>query len=312
MSVGHKRGVDRGQSALLPAAVEDFVGAARMVRVIDARVERLDLAALGFARSRPAATGRSPYAPDDLLRLYLYGYWNRIRSSRALERECRRNLEVMFLVRQLAFDHKTIAEFRKDNSKALQAACAGFVQFVRDEGLLGTDEAVLAIDGSKFKASAAVGSVVDEATAAARRERLAERIAQYLAQMDETDAAEVGAEDPQAERLAAALLKLLDKDVALAAAQAHLQAKVEAQAQAPEREPIKPQAGLTDPDAVALRHGLVGYNVQQAVDSHSKLIVAHEVTQQANDHRSLAPTAAAAKDALGVERLTVLADTGST
>jgi transposase len=308
MSVGHKRGVERGQSALLPPAVEDFVGATHMVRVIDAWVERLDLAALGFARSRPAATGRPPYAPADLLRLYLYGYWNRVRSSRALERECRRNLEVMFLVRQLVFDHKTIADFRKDNGKPLQAACAAFVQFVRGEGLLGIEEAVAAIDGSKFKASAAAGTVVDEAAAAARRERLAERIAEYLAQMDAFDAAEAGAEDPQAERVAAALMKLLDKDVALAAAQAAIRAKAEAQAA--EAEPIKPQAGLTDPDAVALRGGLVGYNVQQAVDSQSKLIVVHEVTQQGNDHRSLAPTAAAAQAALGVESLTVVADTG--
>lgn len=308
MSVGHKRGLDRGQSALLPPAVEDFVGAAHMVRVIDAWVERLDLAALGFARSRPAATGRPPYAPDDLLRLYLYGYWNRIRSSRALERECRRNLEVMFLVRQLVFDHKTIADFRKDNGKPLQAACAAFVQFVRGEGLLGLEEAVVAIDGSKFKASAAAGTVVDEAAAAARRERLAERIAEYLAQMDERDAAEAGAEDPQAERLAAALSKLLQQDRVLAAAQAAIEARTEAQAA--EAEPTKPQAGLTDPDAVALRGGLAGYNVQQAVDSDSKLIVAHEVTQQGNDHRSLAPTAAAAQAALGVESLTVVADAG--
>jgi transposase len=310
MSVGHKRGLDRGQSALLPPAVEDFVGAVHMVRVIDAWVERLDLAALGFARSRPAATGRPPYAPDDLLRLYLYGYWNRIRSSRALERECRRNVEVMFLVRQLVFDHKTIADFRKDNGKPLQAACAAFVQFVRGEGLLGLEEAVVAIDGSKFKASAAAGTVVDEAAAAARRERLAERIAQYLAQMDERDSAEAGAEDPQAEQLAAALSKLLHQDRVLAAAQAAIQAKTEAQAQAPVSEPIKPQAGLTDPDAVALRGGLAGYNVQQAVDSDSKLIVAHEVTQQGNDHRSLAPMAAAAQAALGAESLTVVADTG--
>lgn len=308
MSVGHKRGVERGQTALLPATVEDYVGPAHIVRVIDAWAERLDMVALGFARSRPAATGRPPYAPADLLRLYLYGYWNRVRSSRALERECRRNLEVMFLVRQLVFDHKTIADFRRDNGAALQAACAAFVQFVRGAGLLGTDEAVLAIDGSKFKASAAVGSVVDEAAAAARRERLAERIAEYLVQMDELDAAEAGADDPQAERVAAALIKLLDKDLALAAAQASIQAKTEAQAAA--AEPSKPQAGLTDSDAVVLRGGLVGYNVQQAVDSTSKLIVTHEVTQQGNDHRSLEPTARAAQQALGIAQLTVLADAG--
>jgi transposase len=280
------------------------------VRVIEAYVERLDMAALGFAKSRPAATGRPPYAPDDLLRLYLYGYWQRIRSSRALERECRRNLEVMFLLRQLVFDHKTIADFRKDNAVALQAVCVAFVQFVREEGLLGLEEAVVAIDGSKFKANAAPGSVVDEATASARRARLAERIAGYLAQMDELDAAEAGESDPSPDRLQAALIKLLEQDVGLAAAQAQIQARIQAQGRAAEAEPIKPQAGLTDPDAVALQGGLAGYNVQQAVDAHSKLIVAHEVTRQANDHRSLESTAKAAQAALAVESLTVVADTG--
>ena len=167
MAKGHKRGLAREQTALLPAAVEDYVGAAHIVRVIDAWVERLDVFVLGFGKSAVKATGRPPYDPGDLLRLYLYGYWQRVRSSLALERECRRNLELMWLVRQLVFDHKTIADFRKDNSKALQATCAEFVQFVRAAGLLGGEDAVVAVDGSKFKASAAVGSVVDEAGAAA-------------------------------------------------------------------------------------------------------------------------------------------------
>lgn len=308
--MAHKRGLDRGQSALLPPAVEDFVGPAHMVRVIDAYAARLDMAALGFRKSQPKATGRPPYAPDDLLRLYLYGYWQRIRSSRALERECARNLEVMFLLRQLRFDHKTIADFRKDNAGALQAACAAFVQFVRGAGLLGSEDAVVAIDGSKFKANAADGSVVDEAGAAKRRARLAERIAAYLAQMDEVDAAEAAEADPQVEQLEAALKRLLDQDVALAHAQEQIEAKRQAQAVDAQAQPIKPQAGLTDPDAVALRGGLSGYNVQQAVDSQSKLIVTHEVTQHANDHRSLEPTARAAQAALGVEQMTALADTG--
>jgi transposase len=308
--MAHKRGLDRGQSALLPPAVEDFVGPAHMVRVIDAYVERQDMAALGFGKSQPAATGRPPYAPDDLLRLYIYGYWQRLRSSRALERECRRNLEVMFLVRQLIFDHKTIADFRKDNAGALQAACAAFVQFVRGAGLLGTEDAVVAIDGSKFKANAADGSVVDEAGAAARRAKLGERIAAYLAQMDEMDATEAAQDDPQVEQLEAALAKLLDKDAALAQAQVRIQAQIEAQAATPDALAIKPQAGLTDPDAVALRRGLAGYNVQQAVDAQSKIIVAHDVTQHANDHRSLEPTARAAQEALAVAHLTAVTDTG--
>jgi transposase len=308
--MAYKRGVERGQSALLPTSVEDFVAPAHMVRVIDAYVERQDMVALGFQKSRPADTGRPPYAPDDLLRLYIYGYWQRIRSSRALERECRRNVEVMFLVRQLAFDHKTIADFRKDNAKALQKACAAFVRFVRDAGLLGTEEAVVAIDGSKFKANAAAGSVVDEASAAKRREKLNERIAEYLAQMDEIDASEAGADDANAEQVAAALMKLLDQDHALAQAQQQIQAKAEAQAAEPAAQAIKPQAGLTDPDAVNLRRGLTGYNVQQAVDAHSKLIVAHQVTQHGNDHRSLEPTALAAQEAMGVGEMTAVTDTG--
>ena len=329
----HKRGVDRSQSALLPPSVEDFVGPAHLVRVIDAFVARQDMVGLGFDKSRPAATGRPPYAPDDLLRLYIYGYWQRIRSSRALERECQRNLEVMYLVRQLAFDHKTIANFRKDNAAAIEAVCAQFVQFVRGAGVLEGSEAVVAIDGSKFKASAAQGSVVDEASAAARRQRLSERIGQYLEQMDALDAREQVASEASAEQLQAALLRLLEQDHALAQAQTVIaeQAQAQAQAQAPtepeaadahtpeshtpeprapEAIPVKPQVGLTDVDAVNLRHGQVGYNVQAAVEAHSKLIVAHEVTRQANDHRALAPTAQAAQAALPGQRLTVVADTG--
>ena len=308
--MSYKRGAERGQSALLPTTVEDFVGPAHMVRLIDAYVERQDMAALGFAKSQPQDTGRPPYAPDDLLRLYIYGYWQRIRSSRALERECRRNVEVMFLVRQLAFDHKTIANFRKDNGKALQKACAAFVQFVRSAGVLGTAEAVVAIDGSKFKANAAAGSVVDAATVAKQRAKLAERIAEYLAQMDEVDANEASQDDPSTEQLQAALRKLLDKDFALAQAQEQIAAKAKAHDAEPDANAIKPQAGLTDPDAVNLRQGMVGYNVQQAVDAQSKLIVAHEVTQHGNDHRSLEPTAKAAQEAMQVAQLTVVTDTG--
>lgn len=319
----HKRGVDRSQSALLPPSVEDFVGPAHLVRVIDAFVARQDMVALGFDKSRPAATGRPPYAPDDLLRLYIYGYWQRIRSSRALERECQRNLEVMYLVRQLAFDHKTIANFRKDNAAAIEAVCAQFVQFVRGAGVLEGSQAVVAIDGSKFKASAAQDSVVDEASAAARRQRLSERIGQYLEQMDALDASEQVASEASAEQLQAALLRLLEQDHALAQAQAVIADQVQAQAQAqapteaevadahaPETIPVKPQVGLTDADAVNLRHGQVGYNVQAAVEAQSKLIVAHEVTRQANDHRALAPTAQAAQAALPGQHLTVVADTG--
>src|SRR5215207_940136 len=135
----HKRGIARTQTALLPAAVEDYVSAHSIVRVVDAYVNGLDMVALGFDKSVVAATGRPSYAPDDLLRLYLYGYWHRVRSSRRLEIECHRNLEVMWLVGQLAPDHKTIAEFRRVNGEPFGAVCAQFVQFLRAAKLVGGD-----------------------------------------------------------------------------------------------------------------------------------------------------------------------------
>lgn len=305
MTIKHRGGLPREQTALLPASVEDYVGAVSMVRVIDAWVERLDVFELGFRKSAVKGTGRPPYDPADLLRLYLYGYQQRIRSSRALERESRRNLEVMWRLRQLSFDHKTIADFRRDNATALHAAAAEFVQFVRRAGVL-AEAQVVAIDGSKFKASAAVGSVVDEDSAASRRARLAQQIGEYLEQMDELDRAEAGEDDAHVQRLQEAAIRLLDRDYALAQAQE----RIAAQAAQPVADPIKPQTGLTDPDAVALRHGVAGYNVQLAVEESSKLVVAHEVTRHANDHRSLAPTAQAAQQALGGGPLTVVADTG--
>ena len=131
MAHQHKRGIARTQTALLPAAVEDYVGEHALVRVIDRYVDGLDMAALGFKKSVPLDEGRPPYAPDDLLRLYLYGYWNAVRSSRRLEVECQRNLEVMWLLGQLVFDHKTIADFRRENAQAFKAVCAQFVQFLR-------------------------------------------------------------------------------------------------------------------------------------------------------------------------------------
>ena len=308
--MGYKRGPEREQEALLPTRVEDFVGPTHIVRLIDAYAARQDMAELEFKKSRPKDSGRPPYAPDDLLRLYIYGYWNRIRSSRALERECRRNVEVMFLVRQLAFDHKTIANFRKDNGPALQKACAEFVRCMRTAGLLSSADAVVAIDGSKFKANAAPGSTVDEAGAARQRAKLTQQIAEYLEQMDQVDASEAEPPEPSAEQMQAVLMKLLDQDYRLAQAQQHIEAKAQAQQEQADAHAIKPQAGLTDPDAVRLRGGLTGYNVQQAVDAHSKLIVAHEVTQQANDQRSLEPMATAAQAALGAQQLTAVADTG--
>jgi len=152
------RGGDRGQAALLPAAIEDYVAADAPVRVIDAFVDGLDVIGLGFGRSVPAATGRPPYDPRDLLKLYVYGYLNDVRSSRRLERECSRNLELMWLLRKLVPDFKTIADFRRDNSAAIVGACRAFVLFCRDQGLFAAR--LVALDGSKFRAAASVKRIM--------------------------------------------------------------------------------------------------------------------------------------------------------
>lgn len=306
----HKRGISRTQTALLPPAVEDYVVAHSLTRVIDAYVNGLGMGALGFEKSVPAATGRPSYAPDDLLKLYLYGYWNRIRSSRGLEAECKRNVEVMWLLGQLAPDHKTIADFRRLNGGSLQAVCAQFVQFLREVELVGGEAPVVAVDGSKFKASASKASLVSAEQAAKQRSRIKQRIAEYLVQLDEADRREEGQVEPDPARIAAVLERLRKQDQKLAQAQAELAGK----ADGAKGKAGTPRVGLTDPDCVMLQKkgtpAIAGYNVQQAVDAKHKLIVAHEVTTQHNDHTSLEPMATQAQEALAAESLTALADTG--
>ncbi len=303
----HKRGLARTQTALLPPAVEDYVGAHALVRVIDQYVNGLNMEALGFKHSVALDEGRPPYAPDDLLKLYLYGYWNRIRSSRKLEVECRRNLEVMWLLGNLIFDHKTIADFRRDNAKPFKRVCAQFVQFLREAQLVGGEAPVVAVDGSKFKASASKASLVSAEQAAKRRTKIEARIAEYLQQLDEADRHKGGEGDPDPKRIEAALKRLRARDEALR------QAQVQLAAATPEAE-ATPRVGLTDPDCVMLmaKGGatIAGYNVQQAVDTRHKLIVAHEVTTQRNDHASLESMASAAQEALKAKALTAIADTG--
>ena len=305
----HKRGLARTQTALLPPAVEDYVGAHALVRVIDQYVNGLNMATLGFKHSVVRNEGRPPYAPDDLLKLYLYGYWNRIRSSRKLEAECRRNLEVMWLLGKLIFDHKTIADFRRDNAKPFKAVCAQFVQFLREAQLVGGEAPVVAVDGSKFKASASKASMVSAEQAAKQRAKIEVRVAEYLQQLDEADRNNDGEGEPAPARIEAALKRLRERDAELKRAQAQLAA----QAESVDKE-ASSRVGLTDPDCVMLKAKggatVAGYNVQQAVDTQHKLIVAHEVTPQRNDHGSLEPTASAAQEALKAKALTVIADTG--
>lgn len=303
----HKRGIPRTQSALLPPAVEDYVGAHSLPRVIDSYVGGLNLLALGFDKSLPASTGRPSYAADDLLRLYLYGYWNRVRSSRKLEVECQRNLEVMWLLGGLAPDHKTIADFRRVNADGFGAVCAQFVQFLREAQLIGGERPVVAVDGSKFKACASKKSLVDGKGAAKEREKIKRRIAEYLEQMDQADREEEGEVAPSAEQIEAALERLRQRDKKLEQAQAQLAAQ-------PPRKDQTPRAGLTDPDCVMLKSkgaaAVAGYNVQQAVEAEHKLIVAHEVTTRVNDHSSLEPMATQAQQALKAESMTALTDGG--
>jgi len=296
----HLRGISREQVALLPTAVEDYVGADSLPRMIDAFVKGLDLRQLGFVRSEPAHTGRPGYAADDLLKLYLYGYWNKIRSSRRLEAECKRNLELMGLLGQLAPDHKSIAEFRKINSQAFQQACRQFTGFLRDASLIGGEAPVVAIDGSRFKAHAAKSSVVNAEQLAKERQRTQRRVAEYLAQLDQTDGEKAGQAEPDAAQIRKVLEGLKKRTAVLETAKAEL-------------DQGKTRVGLTDADSVLLtKKGttVVGYNVQQAVDSQHKLIVAHEVTTERNDHASLQSMPTQAKDALQAESLTVTCDTG--
>ena len=306
---GHKQGTPRTQSSLLPPSIEDYVEDYALVRVIDAFVESLDLAKLGFAKSIAAPTGRPPYPVQQLLALYLYGYWNRVRSSRRLEAECKRNLEVMWLMCELAPDHKTIAEFRRVNARAFEGACAQFVQFLREAALVGGPLPTVAVDGSKFKANASKRQLVTAEQADKERKRIRRRIEEYLEQMDEADAAEAGEGEPTKEQIERALERLRKRDQALE------QAEHKLAEQARGGEPGgTPRAGLVDPDCVMLKGAsgarLAGYNVQQAVDTGHHLVIAHEVTTRANDHTSLEPTAVQAQQALQAQAMVVVADTG--
>ncbi len=295
-------GLDRSQSTLFPETLEDFVAEDNPVQVIEAFVEGLDLSALGFERVDPKATGRPAYHPSVLLKLYIYGYLNAVQSSRRLEREAGRNMEVMWLCGRLVPDHKTIADFRKDNGPAIRRICARFVALCRQLGLLAA--ASVAIDGSKFKAVNNRDRNVTAAKMKRRKEQIEESVARYLHQLDSADRQE------PTEALALRTTRLKEKIAKLAQEMKRLEG-LEAQRQAaPDR-----QISLTDPDARSMAtsgrgSGLVGYNVQAAVETEHHLIVAHDVIQSGSDRAALAPMAEKAKGALGVDELEVVADRG--
>ena len=294
-------GEDRRQGVLLPEYLDDYVAEDNPVRVIEVFIEELDLASLGFARMTPAATGRPPYHPASLLKIYLYGYLNRIQSSRRLEREAGRNIELMWLTQRLAPDFKTIADFRKDNGAAIAAVCGQFIVLCRQLSLF--TQAVAAIDGSKFKAVNARDKSFTKAKIKKRMERVEASIAEYLEAMDTADRHEGEVAEAKSARLKDKIAALRERMKELKALEAEVLA-------APEQ-----QISLTDPDARSMAtsgrdSGIVGYNVQTAVETEHHLIVAHEVTNVGNDRTQLANMAGQAKAAMGVEGLDVMADRG--
>jgi len=295
-------GADRGQSTLFPECLDDWVDQDNPIRVIDAFVDALDLAELGFEGVEPAETGRPAYHPSALLRLYIYGYLNRVQSSRRLEREAGRNVELMWLLCRLVPDHKTVADFRKDNGSAIRQVCGRFVELCREIGLL--VNASVAIDGSKFKAVNNRDRNFTRAKVERRRAQLEQSVARYLSQLDTADRQE------PSEALATKTTRLKEKLTKLAEEMGRLDGiEVRMQA-APDQ-----QISLTDPDSRSMAtsgrgSGVVGYNVQVAVDTEHHLIVTHEVTNVGSDRSQLAHVAKKAKAALQTDTLDAVADRG--
>lgn len=295
-------GEDRIQVTLLPECLDDFIAEDNSVRVVDAFVEELDLQELGFEGVRPAGTGRPAYHPAVLLKIYIYGYLNRIQSSRRLERECQRNLELMWLTGRLAPDFKTIADFRRDSGKGIRNVCRRFIVMCRELKLL--SQAVVAIDGSKFKAVNSRERNYTEGKIARREREIETNIQRYLDALDTND--RTGPSDwlEKTARLSVKVHELRQKMKAMRAMREQVRA-------APDG-----QVSLTDPDARAMTThsntgmAMVGYNVQTAVDTKHHLVVAYEVTNTGSDRAQLSKMADAAREAMGANRLKVIADRG--
>jgi transposase len=295
-------GADRSQPTLLPECLDDWVDESNPVRAVDAFVNALNLKDLGFSGVIPETTGRPSYHPAALLKLYIYGYLNRIQSSRRLEREAGRNLEVIWLLQRLTPDDKTIADFRKDNGPAIKKVCTKFVELCRQTGLL--TKASVAIDGSKFKAVNTRDKNFTKGKVERRRKQLEDSIARYLAQLDTADL-----QDPS-EALAAKTAHLKEKLIKLASEMEKLDAYEKQMLASPDN-----QISLTDPDSRSMAtsgrgSGVVGYNVQVAVDTENHLIIAHEVTNSGTDRAQLANMGRQAKEVLGVDELEAVADRG--
>jgi transposase len=292
---------DRHQGALLPGTIDEYVSEENPVRAIDAFVGVLDIRNLGFQGAEPKATGRPGYHPCTMLKIYLYGYLNRIQSSRRLEQETRRNLELMWLVGRLAPDFKTIADFRRDNGAAIREVCIQFVRLCRQVGLF--EQALVAIDGSKFKAVNNRDKNFTARKLEARKQQLVVSVERYLAELDRADRNAALVPEERVEQLKERITKVQAQMKVLDAIDEQLAASPDE------------QVSLTDPDARSMATsgrgtGIVGYNVQASVDAKHHLIVAHEVTNVGHDRTQLASMAEKTREAIGSRSLTVLADRG--
>jgi len=294
-------GEDRSQATLFPETIDEYIGADHPVRAVDVFVDELDLRKLGFDGMQPEITGRPAYHPGTLLKIYIYGYLNRIQSSRRLERETQRNIELIWLTGRLMPDFKTIADFRKDNGKAIGRVCKEFVVLCRSLRLF--SDAIVAIDGSKFKAVNNRDKNFTDRKLKARLQQLEESITRYLAELDRADREPATVTEVR-------VAHLQDKVATVRAQMRRLKQIGQQMAKTPDG-----QISLTDPDARSMATsgrgtGVVGYNVQTAVDDKQHLIVAHEVTNVGHDRSQLSSMAKKARDAVGAEELTILADRG--
>jgi transposase len=296
----HVNGTHRDQTVLFPNTIDQYVDKENPVRFIDAFVDSLNLEKLGFKHSIPADTGRPSYNPSDLLKLYIYGYLNQVRSSRKLEKECHRNVEAMWLMKKLAPDHKTIAEFRKDNVDCIKRVFQEFVYLCRSLDLYGAQ--LVAIDGSKFKAVNSKSNNLNEKTVALRLKQTEEKIAEYLKELESNDENDSEEDESVNTELKEKLSQLEEKKQQYQQIQGQMNATGQR------------EVSLVDPDSRVMRVDSqrleVGYNVQASVDAKQHLIVDYDVINISTDHHQLTKDALAAKEILGVDELDVLSDKG--
>jgi transposase/ElaB/YqjD/DUF883 family membrane-anchored ribosome-binding protein len=297
----HIEGLDRDQLTLFPEALDDYITEDNPVRFLDAFVDTLNFASMGFRHAMLRETGRPPYHPADMLKLYVYGYLNRVRSSRQLEKEAGRNVEVMWLLKRLTPDYKTIADFRRDNREAIRRICREFTFFCRRLDLFGGE--LVAIDGSKFKAQNSKGRNFTQAKLKRQIRRLDQKIDEYLEELDQADEQEKDVRQPSAQELREKIEAMKQRRARLGAIQDEL------------KESDQSQISLTDPDSRSMPVGggeaaVVGYNVQLSVDAKHKLIVDHDVTNEVTDFGLLSRMAKRCKEALGVTEIEVVADMG--